>query len=143
VIRAGWVWLALGGCSGPPGPSRATYTDPIIPQACIYDLQMPVELSGSIPTYVDPGVDCIGPEGGETFTMGFGWPGGVLHVAARRPVAGVVQLHDVGLYVRTETGWCIDWDGTAVIEELPAWAVFIDGTCVGGGVRMIGNLSGR
>jgi hypothetical protein len=132
----------IAGCTPPP-PEAARQGFDVVPQLCTYTLQEPVLLAGNLPSYDGAaGFDCVPPEGGEAFTVGFAWPGGLLRLVAPRPVAGVVLLHDVGLYVRTETGWCTDWDGTAVIEELPAWAVAIDGTCVGGGVRVEGQISG-
>jgi hypothetical protein len=135
--------LNLIGCSPATPPEAARQGFDVVPQLCTYALQEPVQLAGSLPSYDGAtGFDCVPPEGGETFTVGFAWPGGLLRLAAERPVAGVVQLHDVGLYVRTETAWCIDWEGVVVIEELPAWAVLIDGTCVEGGVRVIGKING-
>jgi hypothetical protein len=132
--------MLLAGCTiAPAGVAREGFT--VTPQTCIYDLTSPVRLAGSLPTYFTPGVDCVPPEGGELFTVGFGWPGGVLRLAAPRPV-GVVPLESVGLYLRTEEGWCADWRGDAVLEDSPSWSLIVDGMCADGGLRLAGKIAG-
>jgi hypothetical protein len=99
------AFLLVCGCTGPAQPTSSSYSFKEVPQHCAYALQAPVVLTGSDPTYYVPGTDCIPPEGGDVFTLGFGWPGGVLQLGAPRPVAGAVSLRELGLYVRTNNAW--------------------------------------
>ena len=125
--------LLLWACtSAAPDAARESFS--VTPQTCIYDLKAPVELAGSLPTYFTPGVDCVPPEGGDVFSVGFGWRGGVLRFAAPRPVGGAVSL-----YVRTTETWCVDWEGEAIVEDLPSWSLFLDGTC--GSLRVLGRIA--
>jgi hypothetical protein len=136
--------LALLACTSPTAPTSSRYGFDEVPQRCVFALQAPEALSGSDPTYYVEGTDCVPPEGGDAFTVGFGWPGGVLHLEAPRPVAGVVQLRELGLYMRVDgQGWCVDWDGQAVIADLPAWSVAIDGTCVDEELRVVGRIGAQ
>jgi hypothetical protein len=138
--------LVTFGCSNQPSPGRAPAAGlDTVGQLCAYDLAEPAQLTGSLPSYAGRGVDCVPPEGGPTFTLGFGWPGGVLHLVAPRPAAGVVPLSSIGLYLRTPDGWCVEWAGVAIIDDSADWSVALDGVCVSGddddGLRVVGQLA--
>jgi hypothetical protein len=137
------VALAVVGCTLPDDPAERNQGFAVRPTTCAYAFEKPVVLSGSLPTYATPDTDCVPPEGGDAFTVGFGWPDGVLHLEALRPVAGAVPLRELGLYVRTVDDWCVDWVGEAVIVDLPEWSVSIDGTCADGGLRLVGRIGAQ
>jgi hypothetical protein len=127
----------IAGCAPEPStsPRIASQETPMI--LCAYALDEP-PLSGALPNHLNDGVDCVPPEGGDLFTLGFGWRGGLIQVAASRPAS------EWRIYARTQNGWCVDWEGEVTIEDLPDWSVTLNVRCADGSLQLAGRIdSGR
>ena len=138
----------VGGCGGSTGtPEQAAAVATPSP-FCTYDTTAPTATAGDV-SYSSraPGVDCVAPEPGAVFSLGFaarGWwlqfdaPRYAVKVGEAQPIAfGAASL----LVVQGEAS-CFQWSGTfTVMSDLPQWSIFIDATCKASGLRVVGQWS--
>ncbi|MFI5229216.1 MAG: hypothetical protein ACHQWU_09115 [Gemmatimonadales bacterium] len=130
------VFLAACG-TAPPAETQVVVRPPPAPRRpfCAFDMAQPEPLAGALAGYFGPGIDCVPPEGGDAFTLGFGLHSDVYVLTVERtairlgdsmPFVGAAHLFaTVG-----DAPACVDWRGEVVIDgDLPAWSVYIDATC--------------
>lgn len=135
MLRGCVLWVTLvAGCSpevasAPRGASEAKEQAIL----CAYRLDEP-QLSGVLPNHDNDGVDCVPPEGGDLFTLGFGWRDGLIQLTESR-ASGEWRI-----YARTKAGWCVDWLGEVAIEDLPAWSASFDVRCSDDSLRFAGRI---
>lgn len=100
---------------------------------CSWDLLAPITSMGASDTTFGPdGEECVPPEGGPAFGVGFGWHGLVMKVSVPRPARDEFTHFDaseIGLYLNTPSGWCVDWIGIVSVLDANDWLVGVDATC--------------
>jgi len=134
------IWLAVAamvavGCAGkespvPPPETRAEATASVSP-FCTILLTAP-EAWGSTLTANDvPGVDCIPPQGGDVFSLGFSHAGWWLQLDVARSSRVVGAAHAFDGQAALLALDCWEWDGSVTVDEDDAdgWALRIDARC--------------
>lgn len=150
IVRAA-IGLALlvCGCSGAAVAAHrdASALAPARP-FCVYDTTAPTTTSGAV-SYDSraPGVDCVPPELGGVFSLGFAADGWWLQFDAPRYAVKVGDAQPIAfsaaslLAVQGEAS-CFEWTGDyEVVSDLPAWSIFIEATCKASGLRVVGQWS--
>lgn len=131
--------VGVVGCTG-AAPNiadvKTARNDPV--PFCTYSAAWPATTDGAISYTKRPaGVDCVPPEGGEVFSLGFAsaswWfqldaPRTVFVIGEPQPIAyGTSSL----LLVQHDGTSCWNWTGDfTVMSDLPSWDVYIDATCI-------------
>jgi|SRR6185312_6322087 len=150
-MRFSIVLVALAGCSTAPAStaSRLDANDDTAPVPfCVFDTMAPTVAAGAL-SYAErpPHTDCVPPEPGEVFSLGFATDGWWLQFDAPRSAftVGVEQpiVFGAASLLATQQGEsCFDWSGSFVVTaDLPAWSIFVDATCVSDGLRVIGQFN--
>jgi hypothetical protein len=116
---------------------------------CAFDLTQPETLQGELIANDVAHLDCVAPEGGAEFRVGFAhdaWRA-VLHLprAANR-VGETVAFGDarVSLFYQGKDGYCNDWQGDVVwLSDLPSWGVLVTAYCKTAPIAVVGAFSGN
>jgi hypothetical protein len=147
------VGLCAVGCSTgsvdvPSGPRGLDTATPVLP-FCIYDVTAPDRTSGSLSYAARPRhTDCVPPEGGEVFSLGFATDGWWMQLDAVR--AAFTVGHPVRFEETNQAALlaldCWNWTGEFIVMKdethSHSWSVFIDATCAGDpSKRVIGQWS--
>jgi hypothetical protein len=126
VLLAALPFLVWG-CAAPVADapeSEQAQAGEAPPVRCTYEVQAPHAATGALTGYFGPGVDCVPPEGGDTFTFGFALDGDQLKLTAARPVAGPAAL-----YGNLDHTACVDWTGRIDVVDEEHWSIVLDVTC--------------
>lgn len=140
--------LVLAGCGGHAVPVVEAASAPTVdpePPICTFDLVAPEPLQGEL-AHPETGLDCVPPEGGPDFKVGFAydaWRFVVTIPRDRNRVGNAIPLDGSGLahlLYLGPAGSCVDWTGEVVwVSDLPAWSIYVDATCADDpGLRIIG-----
>jgi len=135
-IASSILVLALGGCA--PGEKIAHQASPdeVRPFFCTFELTTPEALGGQLMLNDAAGVDCVAPEAGDTFKVGFGRPTWRLVVTVPRtlnePSETPIPLDGgtVALLYQGRDAWCSAWRGElSWLADAPRWSISVDATC--------------
>lgn len=140
------VAAAAAGCTHPLAVAERAASDDVRAPLCTFDISAPEAFVGTL-THPEAGLDCVPPEYGDTFTVGFahdGW-----RLVARVPraanhVGDTIALDGrrASMLYQSPRGACSNWVGEVIwIAELPAWSLFVDATCSDGSARVVGQWS--
>lgn len=147
--------LLVAGCIGAPSvvPVAEALPSAEPPPYCVWDIAAPEALDGSLSYATQrPGIDCVTPEGGEVFSVGFATRGWWFQLDALRSaiIVGKSQPLDrtaASLLLVTDDGRsCWEWNGDVTVladrDAGKAWSVFVDAACAdGSGLRLAGQWS--
>jgi hypothetical protein len=144
---------AIAACSGQPNRTACEGVKPAITSfatkgaACAWEVLEPVDTTGaSDTTFGSDGQECIPPEGGYWFEVGFGWMGAVIKLSVPRPVGRDLMRFDaseVGLYVNAGGKWCIDWKGIVAVRDANDWFAGVDAECTTDDLRVTAHWEGK
>jgi hypothetical protein len=134
------------GCTPPLAVGERAASDDVQTPLCTFDVRAPESLAGSL-THPQTGLDCVPPEYGDRFTIGFGhddWRVIVGVPRASSRVGDTIALDGrraTMLYQSTHAS-CTEWTGSIVwTSDLPSWRARVDATCADGSVRIDGQWS--
>ena len=123
------------GCAGRekaiPRPEPSAETAETVSPFCTILLTAPESWQATLSANDVSGIDCIPPQGGDVFSLGFSHAGWWLQLDIARPsvVAGAAHAFDGQAALLALDCW--EWDGTVTVDEDDAdgWAVRIDARC--------------
>ncbi|MDB4964441.1 MAG: hypothetical protein JWN44_130 [Myxococcales bacterium] len=142
------VTLAAG-CAEKSAPiDHQASPDETIRPYCAFDLSEPEVLKGELIANDVPHLDCVAPEGGADFSVGFahdGWRA-VLHLPrASARVGETIAFGDgrVAMLYQGKDGYCTDWDGEVVwLGDVPSWGIIVTAYCKTAPLAVVGAWSG-
>lgn len=136
------LWWAIG-CSGrdtslpssAPSPERVGETRTF----CAVALSAPERFDIVRAADDVSGVDCIPPDGADTFSLGFSHAGWWLQLDIARPTLVVGEPHPFDGQAALLALDCWEWDGAVLVEEddRAGWAARLDVTCRDDAARRI------
>lgn len=141
--------FAACGPAGAPAVEIARSTDVTAAPSCRFDFAAPEPLDGELWANDAPGLDCVPPDGGATFQVGFAhgpWRLVVTLPRARHHVGDTVPLDGdaAALLYQSADRWCADWIGVVVWRgELPDWRIDVDAWCTTTLAHVAGTLGGH
>lgn len=142
--------LFLCACGEENGAVIPAITITVNDALCSWDVLDPVSDTGwSDSTFGSDGEECVPPEGGDVFEVGFGWRGLVTKLSVPRPIDSGLAHFDasqVGLYVNAGGAWCTDWQGIVSVRDTDQWIAGVDARCSSGsgdGMRLVAQWGGK
>ena len=98
---------------------------------CTIDIQAPEAWSAVLSANDVRGVDCVPPDRGEVFSLGFSHAGWWLQLDIARPTVVVGRAHAFDGQAALLALDCWEWDGAVTVEadDDAGWAVRIDARC--------------
>jgi hypothetical protein len=124
-----------------PAPVAAAAVTPF----CTIDLVAPEVWQVTLTANDVPGIDCIPPEGGEVFSLGFAHAGWWLQLDVARRSLAVGATHAFDGQAALLALDCWEWDGHVTVDadEDARWAVRLDARCRDDeGKAVVGSFSG-
>lgn len=118
---------------------------------CVIELRAPEAWQASLQADDVPGVDCIPPEGGEVFSLGFAHAGWWLQLDVARRSLTVGEPHAFDGQAKLLALDCWQWNGSVTVDadDAHGWALRLDAQCRDddgapvAGKRVAGSFSGR
>src|SRR4051812_27020771 len=123
-------------------PKEATSLSPF----CAISLDAPERWQATLTANDVPGVDCVPPQGGDVFSLGFAHDGWWLQLDVARSSLAVATAHAFDGQAALLALDCWEWDGSVTVDEDDAdgWALRIDARCRDDARRaVVGSFSGR
>jgi len=112
---------------------------------CTIDLAAPEVWRATLAADDVTGVDCVPPEGGEVFSLGFSHAGWWLQLDVARRSLAVGTAHAFDGQAALLALDCWEWDGAVTVDadDAARWAVRIDARCRDDGRKAVaGTFSG-
>ena len=123
------------GCAGEgnrvPPSERAPATAATVSPFCVVALTAPEAWQTTLFANDVHGVDCVPPQGGDVFSLGFSHDGWWMQLDVARRSLVVGERHDLEHQAALLALDCWEWDGSVTVDEDDAagWALRIDARC--------------
>jgi len=137
-MRCAWLlaaWVAIGcagqGSAAPPAEATTTVETERTATFCAVALEAPEAFATTLHADDVRGVDCVPPERGERFSLGFAHAGWWLQLDVARASLAVGAPHAFDAQAALLALDCWDWDGAVTVEadDDTGWAVVFDARC--------------
>ena len=153
VMRAWWVLAAVMtaiGCAGegnrvPPSETEPATAERVSP-FCAVALTAPESWQTTLFANDVRGVDCVPPQGGEVFSLGFSHDGWWMQLDVARHSRVVGERHAFDGQAALLALDCWEWDGDVTVDQDDGagWALRIDARCRADAAKaVVGAFSGE
>ena len=135
--------LLVGACARPIAVAERAASDDVQTPLCAFDVEAPEALVGAI-THAGTGIDCVPPDGGELFEIGFAhddWRVVITLPRSTHRIGDTISLDgtQATMLLQTARVACVEWSGAVTWQsDLPSWSASVDATCSDGSARVVG-----